>query len=88
MPVKLVFKKMVYEVALRTTLPSARKPRNLEPLKRGFKHYFQGDFIAALHILVPQFEDILRALLEAADVPYTHLAEGSSHSLLCYKTQL
>lgn len=42
------------------------KPRNLTLLEKGFEHYFQGDYVSSLHILVPQFEDILRNILDAA----------------------
>jgi hypothetical protein len=38
-------------------------------LKTGFYYYFQGDYIASLHILIPQFEGLLRSLMEKAGQP-------------------
>lgn len=52
------------------------RPRNLEMLRRGFDHYFAGDYPASLHILIPQFEDILRALLQAAGRPVSRPPRG------------
>jgi hypothetical protein len=52
------------------------RPRNLEFLERGLEHYFREDYVAALHILVPQFEDILRALLEATERPIYSPSHG------------
>lgn len=52
------------------------QPRNLEMLRRGFDHYFAGDYPASLHILIPQFEDILRALLQAAGRPVSRPPRG------------
>ena len=38
-------------------------------LKNGMRHYRAGDFIAAIHVLVPQIEHALRMLLEAIERP-------------------
>jgi hypothetical protein len=46
--------------------------RNLELLNIGIEHYFRGDYVSALHILVLQFEDILRSILQRAGRPITH----------------
>jgi hypothetical protein len=35
---------------------------------QGFHAAYQRDYVTALHILLPQFEDIVRALLTAAGV--------------------
>jgi len=43
--------------------------RNLVLIKKGFEEYFGNDYIASLHILIPQFEDILRNLLRKAQQP-------------------
>lgn|GEM_PF-3093063 len=40
--------------------------RNISLLRKGFERYFSGDHVSALHILVPQFEDLLRNLFEQA----------------------
>jgi hypothetical protein len=45
------------------------KPRNLKILEKGFEHYFQGDYVSAVHMLIPQFEDILRNFLLKAGRP-------------------
>lgn len=54
------------------------RPRNLTLLGRGLEHYFTGDYIAALHILVPQFEDLLRSLLGAANRPVARPLRGTA----------
>jgi len=41
----------------------------LKLLRKGFHYYFHGDYIASLHILVPQFEALLRGLLEKVGRP-------------------
>jgi hypothetical protein len=46
--------------------------RNLELVDRGIGHYFRGDHVSALHILVLQFEDILRNILQKAGRPVTY----------------
>lgn len=45
------------------------KHRDLVLLKRGFEAYFCEDHVAALHILIPRFEDLLRTLLQQAGQP-------------------
>lgn len=49
----------------------------LELLRKGFCYYFQGDYIASLHILVPQFEALLRGLLEKAGRPIHDPQKGT-----------
>ncbi len=39
---------------------------NLTLLKTGLDRYFADDFVSAIHILVPQYEDVLRTFLEKA----------------------
>lgn len=46
--------------------------RNLALLNIGIEHYFRGDHVSALHILVLQFEDMLRNILQRAGRPVTH----------------
>lgn len=41
---------------------------NLKLVRVGIQRYFREDFVSALHILVPQFEDILRKILEKTGV--------------------
>jgi hypothetical protein len=45
------------------------EPRNLALLQKGVEHYFHRDYVSALHILVIQFEDILRGILRRANRP-------------------
>lgn len=54
------------------------KPPNLTLLERGFEHYFRGDNVPALHILVPQFEDTLRNLLGAVHRPPARPLKGTA----------
>jgi len=51
------------------------KPRNLALLRKGFEHYFREDYVSALHILVFQFEGILRNLLRETNRPVTRPPE-------------
>ena len=51
--------------------------QNIELIKIGFTHYFNGDYISALHVLVPQFEAILRILLEKAGRPVSDPQRGA-----------
>jgi hypothetical protein len=46
--------------------------RNLELLDIGTRHYFDEDYVSAMHILVLQFEDVLRNILQRAGRPVTH----------------
>ncbi|PIU87651.1 MAG: hypothetical protein COS65_33665 [Armatimonadetes bacterium CG06_land_8_20_14_3_00_66_21] len=58
---------------------------NLEILRVGFDRYFAQDYVSALHVLVPQFEDMLRALFEKAGHPVTRLrrrVKGWEHETL------
>jgi len=43
--------------------------RNLALLQKGVEHYFHKDYVSALHILVIQFEDMLRGILRRANRP-------------------
>jgi len=45
------------------------KERNLKMLRIGFECFFAGQYPSSLHILIPQFEDILRAFLQEAGRP-------------------
>lgn len=42
------------------------KDKHLEFLDSGLRHYFEDNYTSALHVLVPQFEDMLRGFLEKA----------------------
>lgn len=53
------------------------KQRNLLLIKKGLEEYFNGDCIAALHILIPQFEDTLRGLLYKAHRPISRPGYGA-----------
>lgn len=52
------------------------KEKHLRFLGIGVEHYFKGDNASAIHVLVPQFEDILRWLLEQAGQPVSDPRRG------------
>ena len=52
------------------------KPDRLEFFVKGFAAYEAEDYIAAIHILVPQVENLLRGLLELLDAPITKTVDG------------
>lgn len=52
------------------------KEKHLEFLGVGLDHYFKDDFISAVHVLVPQFEDMLRGFLELAGQPISDPQRG------------
>lgn len=52
------------------------KGKHIEFLGIGFAHYFKGDYVSAIHVLVPQFEDLLRSFLEAAGQPISDPQRG------------
>jgi hypothetical protein len=52
------------------------KPDRLEFFVKGFAAYEAGDYIASIHILVPQVENLLRGLLELLEVPITKTVGG------------
>lgn len=52
------------------------KPDRLEFFVKGFAAYEAEDYIAAIHILVPQVENLLRELLELLDAPITKTVDG------------
>lgn len=55
---------------------------------RGFAHFFNGDFIEATHLLVPQLENSLRYVLNAADVDTTRLKSDLTQSSATLSTLL
>ncbi len=52
------------------------KDKHFEFLGIGLAHYFKGDYVSAIHVLVPQFEDILRGFLERAGQPISDPRRG------------
>jgi hypothetical protein len=52
------------------------KPDRLEFFVKGFSAYESEDYTAAIHILVPQVENLLRGLLELLDTPITKTVGG------------
>jgi hypothetical protein len=52
------------------------KPDRLEFFVKGFAAYEAEDYIAAIHILVPQVENLLRGFLELLGVPITKTVGG------------
>lgn len=78
-----LFDKLINELGLNAEMLTKHfeewglcKQRNLALLKKGFEHYFWGDYVSALHILIPQFEDTLRSLLEKAQRPISRPGYG------------
>jgi hypothetical protein len=51
-------------------------PRNYSVVEVGFERYFTGDYVSAIHILVPQFESALRRLLSKGGVDITKYDAG------------
>lgn len=54
--------------------------RSLPLIKRGVEKYFDGDYISALHILVPQFESSFLALSEKLGIDTIALNRGDDVS--------
>lgn len=55
---------------------------------RGLAHFFNADFIEAAHLLVPQLENSLRYVLNAADVDTTRLKSDLTQSSATLSTLL
>ena len=55
---------------------------------RGFAHFFNADFIEAAHLLVPQLENSLRYVLNAADVDTTRIKSDLTQSSATLSTLL
>jgi hypothetical protein len=49
---------------------------NLQIISVGFERYFSRDNVSAIHILAPQFEDVLRTLSERAGMPVINRRSG------------
>jgi hypothetical protein len=54
---------------------------NVELLEHGFGHYFSGDHVSALHVLVPRFEAMVRDILNAVGQPTADPASGGAFML-------
>lgn len=54
---------------------------NVGLLEHGFGHYFAGDHISALHVLVPRFEAMVRDILNAVGRPTADPASGGALTL-------
>lgn len=54
---------------------------NVGLLKHGFGHYFSGDHVSALHVLVPRFEAMVRDILNAVGQPTADPASGGTFTL-------
>ncbi len=52
--------------------------RNRPLVQAGIAFYFADDFAAALHLLVPQLEDVIRNLFERAGVPPIKQSKGGN----------
>lgn len=52
------------------------EPHRLEFFVKGFSAYEKEEYVASIHILVPQVENLLRGLLELLDVPTTKTVGG------------
>lgn len=51
-----------------------------ELIDRGIERFFAGDYISALHILVPQFESYFRTLFEWGGFPTTSIKSGATQN--------
>ena len=47
-----------------------------ETIRHGLKLYGDGDYVSAIHVLIPQIEGALRTLLEKASVPVLRSSRG------------
>ena len=54
---------------------------NVGLLEHGFGHYFAGDHVSALHVLVPRFEGMVRDILNAVERPTADPASGGALTL-------
>ena len=54
---------------------------NIGLLEHGFGHYFSGDHVSALHVLVPRFEAMVRDILNAVGQPTADPASGGTFTL-------
>ncbi len=54
---------------------------SLSLLKHGFDRYFAGDYVSALHVLIPRFEALVRDILNAAGRPTADLTTGGALTL-------
>lgn len=52
------------------------KEKHLEFLGVGFDHYLKGDYVSSIHVLIPQFEDVLRGFLERSGQPISDPQRG------------
>ena len=55
------------------------EPDNLPLIERGLERYFAEDFASALHLLVPQLEDVIRHLFERVGLPPAKLADRDTN---------
>lgn len=60
---------------------SLMEPSRKALVDRGLERYIAGDFISALHILVPQFEACIRELLRSLGRPTSRPKRGSQKGL-------
>lgn len=54
---------------------------NVALLQRGFASYFSGDYMSALHVLIPRVESMVRDILEHANLPVADPASGGAFTL-------
>lgn len=52
------------------------EPSTLDMVAVGVDRYFAGDYVSALHVLVPQLEDTLRDILATLDIARTSARQG------------
>ena len=58
---------------------------SMQILEKGIEHHFRREYVASIHIFVPQIEEILRRLLENRGIPptkYEPLEKGLEEKLL------
>ncbi len=52
------------------------EPRNRVFIQRGLRRYYAGDYLSALHVLIPRLEDVIRHMLPALGVATTSADQG------------
>lgn len=55
------------------------EPATLAVVAVGVKRYFGGDYVSALHVLVPQLEDTFRDILAKLGIARTSAQQGLTH---------
>ncbi|PTJ24024.1 DUF4209 domain-containing protein, partial [Staphylococcus simulans] len=92
---KTVFEKMIKENKISTEDFMDKLSRwelldskNTPFIRRGIERFLKGDYISAVHILVPQFESITRNMFFKAGYPTTSIKKGNTQHEETFNTFL